>query len=268
MTDKEVLMARRGIRITALLVGMVVLLPLAGNTAEASSAGPSVNGQDGWLSSFSLDPADLTTTGRNPYWILEPGYQIVLEGKSTRVAITVLDDTMKVGPFTTRVVEEREWKDDKLVEISRNFYAMSRSTGDLFYFGEDVDVFKGGRILGHEGSWRAFDGENRPGLMMPGTPRAGLRYYQELAPGVAMDRAEIVSLESTLDTTGGATIEHCLEVEESSAIKTGERSTKVYAPGIGVVLDDEVSIVSHGFTTRAQPRSEHETSNNNGGGEG
>lgn len=251
-----------------LIVGLSIPLLLAGVTAWLPAAELPAKDGDGYLASFSLDHNDLATTGRNPYWILEPGYRIVLEGRNTRVAITVLDDTMKVGPFTTRVVEEREWKDGELVEVSRNFYAISRSTRDLYYFGEDVDIFKGGGILGHEGSWRAFDGENRPGLMMPGAPRPGLRYYQELAPGVAMDRAKILSLESTLDTTDGATLEHCLEVEESSALKASERSTKVYAPEIGLVLDDEVSIVSHGFATTAQPRSEHETSNRNEGGEG
>jgi len=251
-----------------LIVGLSLPLLLAGATAWLPAAELPAKDAGGYLSSFSLDPNDLATTGRNRYWILEPGYRIVLEGKGTRVVITVLDDTKKVGPFTTRVVEEREWKDGELVEISRNFYAMSRSTRDLYYFGEDVDIFKGGRILGHEGSWRAFEGENRPGLMMPGAPRAGLQYYQELAPGVAMDRAKILSLESTLDTTDGATLEHCLEVEESSALKANERSTKVYAPEIGLVLDDEVSIVSHGFATTAKPRSEHEPSKKSEGGKG
>jgi len=62
-------------------------------------------------------------------------------------------------------------------------------------------------------------------------------------------------------------LEHCLEVEESSALKANERSTKVYALGVGLVLDDEVSIVSHGFASRAKPGSEHEPSNKNEGGE-
>lgn len=251
-----------------LIAGVSLPLLLAGTTAWLQAAELPAKGAGVYLSSFSLDPNDLATTGRNPYWILEPGYRIVLEGGGTRVVITVLDDTKKVGPFTTRVVEEREWKDGKLVEVSRNYYAISRSTRDLYYFGEDVDIFKGGRILGHEGSWWAFEGENRPGLMMPGAPRPGMRYYQELAPGVAMDRAKILSLESRLNVTNGATLEHCLETEESSALNPNERSTKVYAPGIGLVLDDEVSIVSHGFATTAKPRSEHEPSKKGKGGKG
>ncbi len=260
-------MNRRGFLVVPLIVGFVLLLPLAGNAARSSTGDPSAKDKDQWLSKLHLDPRDLMTTGRSRYWVLEPGYRIVLEGGGARVAITVLDDTRRVGPFTTRVVEEREWRDGEFVEISQNFYAMSRSTGDVYYFGEDVEIFKSGRILSHKGSWRAFDGENRPGLMMPGAPRIGLRYCQELAPGIAMDRAKILSLETTLHTAAGAMLEHCLEVEESSALKANERSTKVYALGVGLVLDDEVSIVSHGFASRAKPGSEHEPSNKNEGGE-
>jgi hypothetical protein len=218
--------------------------------APRQSPSGSPHGATAWTRKLAIDRSDLATRGRNRYWILEPGYRIVLEGKGSKVAITVLDETVRVGSYTTRVVEEREWQNGQLVEVSRNFYAISRSTGDLFYFGEAVDAYRNGEITGHPGSWRAFVGQNRPGLMMPGAARLGMRYYQELAPGVAMDRAKIVSLDSTLDTPAGTTYEHCLETEESSALNTEERSTKIYAPDIGLILDDEVSVVYHGFTAK------------------
>ncbi len=245
-------------RRTLLIVGLSVPLLVVGVTAGLPATELPARDAEGFVASFSPDPSDLATTGRNRYWILEPGYRVVLEGNDTKVAIMVLDETVRVGTVETRVVEEREWQNGELVEVSRNFYAMSRSTGDLYYFGEDVDIFKDGKVVGHEGSWRAFDGQNRPGLMMPGTPRPGMRYYQELAPGVAMDRAEILALGSTLDTPNGVTLKGCLEVEETSALNARERSTKIYAPGIGVVVDDEVSIVSHGFAAPSQltPRNE------------
>ncbi|NOZ78912.1 MAG: hypothetical protein GXP48_07010 [Acidobacteria bacterium] len=249
-------MKTRKLSWASLFVGLVLLLTLAGETAGPSTESPWTRDGDGWLSSFRLRPGELSTVGRNLYWILEPGHRIVLEGKSARVAITVLDETETVGPFLTRVVEEREWYDGELMEVSRIFFAMSRSTRNLYYFGEDVDILKRGKIVGHDGSWRAFEGESRPGLMMPGTPRAGMRYYQEHAPGVAMDRAEIMTLDRTMNTADGTRLEHCLEVEETSALDVNERSTKVYAPGIGPVLDDEVSIVSHGFVTTAEDDSE------------
>ena len=52
---------------------------------------------------------DLSSTGRNRYFVLEPGFQLVLEGKeggkTTVLTITVLNDTKMVDGVETRVVE-------------------------------------------------------------------------------------------------------------------------------------------------------------------
>lgn len=240
-------------------VAVCLMAFAAAGASRAACAGEPEHARDGFRSVFEIQPEDLATTGANRYWVLEPGYRIVLEGGGARIAITVLDETVRVGPVETRVVEEREWQGGRLVEVSRNFYAMSRSTGDLYYFGEDVDIYQGSRIVGHEGSWRAYEGENRPGLMMPGRPEPGMRYFEEVAPGVAMDRAEIVSADSTLDTPGGVTLEGCLQVLETSALNPAERSNKVYAPGIGLVLDDGAAVVFHGFTADDEGGAHHET---------
>jgi hypothetical protein len=55
--------------------------------------------------------------------------------------------------------------------------------------------------------------------MMSGTPKVGMKYYQEIAPEGAMDRAEIVSLDETCKTPAG-TFSNCLKVKEGSAIET------------------------------------------------
>ena len=60
----------------------------------------------------------MVTTGGNQYFILEPGHQIVLEGGDEKVQITVLDKTRMVDGVKTRIVEEREWQDGELAEIS------------------------------------------------------------------------------------------------------------------------------------------------------
>ena len=53
-----------------------------------------------------------------------------------------------------------------------------------------------------EDAWTA-EGENKAGVAMPGLALLGARYYQEIAPGVAMDRAEIVSTSETKQTPAG-----------------------------------------------------------------
>jgi hypothetical protein len=89
-----------------------------------------------------------------------------------------------------RVVEEREWQDDELVEVSRNFFARCKETGDVFYFGEEVDLYEDGEIVGHGGAWLAGRDGALPGIIMPGRFLLGSRYYQEVAPDIALDRGE------------------------------------------------------------------------------
>ena len=54
------------------------------------------------------------------------------------------------------MVEERETNHEKPVEVSRNYFAISRRTNSVFYFGEDVDMYRNGAIVSHEGAWLAF----------------------------------------------------------------------------------------------------------------
>jgi hypothetical protein len=200
-----------------------------------------------WTSDFQLEKEELGSTGRNPYFILEPGFQLVLEEGAERLTITVLNATRKVGEIETRVLEERETRDGKLVEISRNYYAISRRTNSVYYFGEDVDMYKNEKVVGHGGSWMAGVKDARFGLMMPGIVLLRSRYYQELAPGLAMDRAEIVSTSEKVVTPAGQ-FTNCLKIEETTPLEPGSREFKYYAAGIGLVQDGELKLIKHGRT--------------------
>jgi hypothetical protein len=106
-----------------------------------------------WRLAFDIADCAMTPTGHNDYLILEPGHQLVLEGGNEKLVITVLDDTKEVDDVLTRVVEEREWRDGELIEVSRNFFAMCIATKDIFYFGEQVDDYRDGKIVSHAGAW-------------------------------------------------------------------------------------------------------------------
>jgi hypothetical protein len=160
----------------------------------------------------------------------------------------VLGETVNIGGVDTRVVEEREWRGGELIEVSRNFLAIHPKTGDVYYFGEDVDMYRKGRVVSHEGAWRHGRHDARFGLMMPGLPSVGMRFYQELAPGVAMDRVEIVSLSDTLTTPAG-TFARCLRTKESTPLERGSEY-KIYAPGVGLVQDSTLKLVSRTTTPR------------------
>lgn len=55
-----------------------------------------------------------------PYFILEPGYSLILDGGGEPLVITVLKETAMVDGIETRLVEERETKGGRLGEIPRN----------------------------------------------------------------------------------------------------------------------------------------------------
>ena len=215
---------------------------LAAFAGAVPAAGQST---EGWTTNYYLVKNELSPTGRNPFFILEPGHQLVLEHRNERLTVTVLDETKVVDGVTTRVVEERETRGGTVVEVSRNYFAISTRTNSVFYFGEDVDDFEDGKVVGHGGGWLAGVNGAKFGLMMPGTPLLKARYYQEYAPGVAMDRAEIIELDETVITPVGK-LEGCLKTEETTPLEVGEREHKRYAPGIGMIQDGAMMLVRHG----------------------
>ncbi|HET6203241.1 MAG TPA: hypothetical protein VFI25_10620 [Planctomycetota bacterium] len=196
---------------------------------------------------FAVDEKDLGPTGANPFFVLEPGYQLVLEDLKDEevLTITVLDETKQVSGVETRVVEERETVQGKLVEVSRNFFAICRKTNGVYYFGEEVEIYKDGKLHGQEGAWLAGEKGARFGMIMPGTPLLGARHYQEIAPGVAMDRAEVVGLTERLEVPAGK-FENVLKVEETTPLEPDEKSFKYYAPGVGLLKDGGCRLVKFG----------------------
>jgi hypothetical protein len=206
-----------------------------------------------WQKDFNLPDRILEPTGRNPYFILEPGFQLVLEGSTgflgltdVKLVITVLDETKEVDGIVTRVVEEREWKNNELYEVARNFFAIDPETKDVFYFGEEVDFYSDGKIVDHKGSWLAGENDAKSGLIMPGEPKVGMMYYQEVAPEVAMDRAEIIDLNYELETPAG-TFSGCLKTKEGTSLNLSETEYKTYAAGIGLIQDEKLLLIEYGF---------------------
>ena len=217
---------------------------LASSLAPASVEQPAPGD---WQRTFNIGAGDVATAGESPYFILKPGSQLTLEGKeggkTVRLVVTVLDETKIVGGIEARVVEERESEDGALVEVSRNFMAIHKTTRDVYYLGEEVDIYKNGKIVDHEGAWLHGSKGATLGLLVPAAPVIGQRYYQEVAPGVAMDRAQIVSVSERVTTPAG-TFEKCLKTEETTPLEPGDKEYKLYAPGVGLVRDGPLALVS------------------------
>ena len=206
----------------------------AADESDAGQAGPA------WRDRFDVNNADLLPTGTNAYITMQPGRVLRLKNGIDTLTITVLPETQEIDGVATGVLEERETKNGTLAEISRNFFATDRKTGDVYYFGEDVDNYKDGKVVSHESAWRAGTGGARFGLMIPATPTVGQAFYQEIAPKVAMDRVEVVSTSATVKTPAG-TFERCVHLRETTPLES-DVSHKYLAPGIGLIKDDEFEL--------------------------
>lgn len=233
--------------------------PSSGTTSAREVSGHSVHtvaaardhqyGADDFTKDFALERCTFASTGKNAYFNLTPGNVLRLSGQdgdeSVVLRITVLNQTKQFGNVRARVIEERESKNGELVEVSRNYYAMCTQNNSVFYFGEDVDFYEDGRIVSHEGSWRHGVNGARAGLIMPGLPLLGARYYQEVAPGVALDRAMITSVNATVRIPAGR-FTGVLTIEETTQFEPGVTGHKNYAPGIGLIRDGVLSLVRAG----------------------
>jgi hypothetical protein len=213
-----------------------------------------------FTSDFLIENCTWSAWGRqNPYFSLRPGRQLVLEGEEDgaeiRAEITVLRDletisfTTKRGvPITVqaRVLEEREFEDGEIVEVSRNWVARCVETGNIFYFGEEVDNYEDGVLVNHEGAWRAGEDGAQPGVLMPGSFILGARYFQEIAPDVAEDQGENTRMGFNVTVPAG-TFGNCVEVTETNPLSSrGSKDIKVYCPGVGIVKDEALHLVSQG----------------------
>ncbi|MEN8205150.1 MAG: hypothetical protein ABFS24_03965 [Pseudomonadota bacterium] len=211
----------------------------------------------------------LTDGGENPYVILDVGRVTAYDNSQClneedcdeleEFVITVTGDTHVVNidgqMITTRVVLEEEYVDGELLEISHNYFAECAGTQDVYYFGESVDIFEDcdtkdpinfepPGCVTHDGAWEAGVDDAQPGIQMPGGAFIiGARYFQEVVPDIALDRAEHIA--NGLDITVPAgSFEDCVEIRDTSALDKKSVDTKIYCPGTGLVSDEETKLIS------------------------
>lgn len=155
-----------------------------------------------------------------------------------------MNETKIVNGTVTRVVEEMETENGELVELSRNYFAVSNPSNDICYFGEEVDDYERGKIISYEGARFAVIEDARTGLIMPGKVQVGFKHCQEVAPGIAEDRAEIISLNNKLDAPAGE-FTNVLKTEETNPLKPDEKEFKYYVPRIGLIQDETLQLVNY-----------------------
>ena len=110
------------------------------------------------LGSLSQDVL-VGTEGGNPFTVVR-----------TRMPGT-LDFTVNGQAVQTVIVVDSAFESGQLVEVATDYFAQS-DNGDVYYFGEDVDLFTGGVVTSHEGAWRFGVNTTTLGLLFRRRPRS------------------------------------------------------------------------------------------------
>ena len=200
-----------------------------------------------------------TLVSTNAYFPLDVGRQLILtgeeDGESVVLQVTVLDRTRTIAGVTTRVVEEREFHDGELAEVSWNYHVQA-ADGTICYYGEDEDAYEDGGIS-HEGTWCADQAGNQAGVFMPADPKPGMKYQNEVAPGTAEDEAKIVGIGPV--AVPFATFSNTIRIREFDPL-TGDKDRKVHAAGVGIIIDGVLTLnaIHHTAGVPDQPTLTHQ----------
>jgi hypothetical protein len=168
---------------------------------------------------------------------MKPGttllYQGTKESSSERDAFSITHKTKTIQGVTTVEIRDTVKLNGTLAEVTLDWFAQDK-LGNVWYFGEFATEYENGVPVSHEGSWQAGVNGARPGIVMKAHPRAGDFYCQEVAPGVAEDRAQILSLDKDRCVPKGC-FDDALLTKETSPLIPGVVENKYYAPGIGLI---------------------------------
>jgi hypothetical protein len=181
----------------------------------------------------------------NPYLPITKFHRCELagndEGQHLRIVRTLLDRT---EPFTyagqslnAAVVRDRvvDVKAHQLIEKTIDYFAQD-DAGAVYYLGEDVNEYKRGKLVTHEGQWRLGRDTQVAGILMPASPKVGDVFKSEDVPGIIEETSNVIALggKSTID---GHKYSNVLRIREDVTAPTTETEFKRYAPGTGVVTE-------------------------------
>lgn len=236
---------------------VTLLLAVSGSSALSAATAAAV------MPPVFSDPTNFT----NLYFPFRVGDVKIYRGKDGKARIAAnemyLADTRAFtfsgGTVVTRIVREIEFKNGKVIEIAHDHFAQA-DDGTIWYFGEVVDQYEDGAIVGHEGSWLvggasqpsdppATIGVADPVVAMPGAPEVGDAFDPEGLPGVT----ETVTIEKFVAsvTIEAGTFEDVMRVREEASDED-DVEKKWHAPGVGLVrVKDDGEVLELIATTQS-----------------
>ena len=232
-----------------ILLAVMGLAACGGGESQPTTAQPVTQGETTstlprGTEPVKLDPSEFTTEIDNPYWPMAPGSRWVYretnaEGTVARDVETVTNQTKTIMGIEAVVVHDVVSEHGQVTEDTFDWYAQD-ADGNLWYLGEDTKEYENGKLKTTEGSWEAGVDGAQPGIILPAKPEPGLTYREEYYKGHAEDGAEILTLNAKAKVPFG-TFDRALQTRNFSPIEPNVIEEKLYARGVGVVLEITVS---------------------------
>jgi hypothetical protein len=216
------------------LVAVPAVVLAGGVAATAAHATPS--------HIFGSKSAEIT----NRYLPITKFHRTVLtgndQGQHLRI-VRVLQSRTKLFPYKGETVRAAVVKDrvtdvaaGQVIEATVDYFAQDKA-GNVYYFGEDVNEYKNGHVVSHEGQWRLGRDTNTPGVLMPADPDVGDSFFAESVPGIAVEKDRVIASGRTRRIRDH-TYRHVIRIREHATTpQPAEIEYKNYAPGIGVITE-------------------------------
>jgi len=184
-----------------------------------------------------FDPGNFGAGVQNPFYPLVPGNVLTYRQQTPDGVeintVEVTHNTKTILGVRTTVVHDQVFLEGALKEDTFDWLATDKD-GNVWYFGEDTKEL--GPPVSTVGSWEAGQNGAHAGIIMLAHPAIGDTYLQENAPGVVADQARVKSVDETVTVPYG-TFSGCIKTQEWTPIEPGDRAFKVYASGIGPILE-------------------------------
>ncbi len=203
-------------------------------------------GEDRYV--VELDPDDFVTdplmigsgVTPNPYFPLVPGtlWTYISEEDGETVTVEVMNTVKMIEDVPAIVVKDIVALTDsgEVIEDTDDYYAQDLD-GNVWYLGEIALNFEEGELVDMDGSWKTGRDGGQPGIIMFADPQVGTVFRQEYLPAEAEDAGRIISITGSGESMAASCDSDCVITEDFTPIEPDELEQKVYAPGVGVILE-------------------------------
>ena len=179
-------------------------------------------------------PTEWADSIDNPWLPLAAGAKWTYEKKTADgvedIVVKVTNKTKTVDGVEATVVNEKVTEDGEKIEETAAWYAQD-AEGNVWNLGERTEVNEDGKI--ETEGWEAGVDGAEAGIAMLADPKVGDIYQQMYFEGEAEDRAEVISLDETVEGPVGSW-SGVLQTEDTTPLEP-EVEHKWYARGVGSV---------------------------------